>query len=223
MLNSKQFKHNFLPLVEMSRVEVGGRRVYSLPDGTQLPSVTTVLSQALDKGALDKWKQKVGEEEAKRISTQAATRGTALHKLAENYLLNESNYKAGHMPANIDTFNALKPLIDKHIDTILGIEMPLFSKALNAAGTADLIALYDNKLSVIDFKTSRKPKKEEWIENYFIQATTYSLMFEWMYKISVPQIAILIAVDHEEPQVFVKERSQYVNRVLEIFNPSLAN
>jgi ATP-dependent exoDNAse (exonuclease V) beta subunit len=88
---------------------------------------------------------------------------------------------------------------------------------LKTAGRCDLIAEYDGVPSVIDFKTSRKLKKEEWIESYFLQTTVYSMMFESMYKIKVPQIAILIAVDHEPPQVFVKDRGHYVNRVLDIF------
>ena len=70
----------------------------------------------------------------------------------------------------------------------------------------------------LDFKTSKKPKKEEWIENYFLQSTVYSMMFEWTYKIAVPQIAIIITVDDERtPQTFVVERSKYVNKVLEVF------
>ena len=67
------------------------------------------------------------------------------------------------------------------------------------------------------FRSSRKLKREDWIESYFLQTTVYSMMFEWMYKISIPQIAIMIAVDHEEPQLFVKDRKQYIDRVLEIF------
>ncbi len=80
--------------------------------------------------------------------------------------------------------------------------------------------MLDGKLSIIDFKTSRKLKKEEWITNYFIQATVYAMMFEWIYKIAVPQIVILITVDNEKtPQTFVMERSKYVDRVLEMFLP----
>jgi genome maintenance exonuclease 1 len=109
---------------------------------------------------------------------------------------------------------------DKHVDNILGIELPLYSTVLKTAGRCDLIAEFDGVPSIIDFKTSRRLKKEEWIESYFLQTTVYSMMFEYMYKIEIPQIAILIAVDHEEPQLFVKDRGEYVNRVIEIFTAS---
>lgn len=203
----------------MNTVDVGGRRHYALPDGTLVPSVTTVLGEKLNKDGLIEWRARVGEEEAKKISTQAANRGTAIHTMAERYILNEENYLRDQMPVNVDTFKSLKPILDDHVDNILGIELPLYSKALNTAGRTDLVAEYDGRLSIIDFKTSRKLKKIEYIESYLLQATVYSMMFEWIYKISVPQIAILIAVDHEEPQKFVLDRAPYVNRVLEVFNP----
>ena len=95
--------------------------------------------------------------------------------------------------------------------------MPLYSKALGCAGRTDLIAEYNGIPSIIDFKTSRKPKKLEWIENYILQTTIYSMMFERMYKMSIPQLAIIISVDNEKtPQTFVLERNLYVQRVLEL-------
>lgn len=218
-MSHKTFKHNFVPFVELRTENINGSRYYVLPDGvTKLKSVTTIIGEKSDKTALIEWKKKVGEAEAQKISSQAARRGTSVHAIAERYLLNEENYKGSEMPANVDTFmQHLKPLLDAHVDNIMGIELPLYSKALQCAGRTDLIAEYNGKLSVIDFKTSRRPKKEEWIENYFIQSTVYSMMFEWIYKIAVPQIAILIAVDDDTPQIFIKERAQYVDRVLEVF------
>ena len=103
------------------------------------------------------------------------------------------------------------------MDNILGIEMPLYSNALNTAGRGDLFATYDGIPSYIDYKTSGREKEEGWIENYFIQATTYAMMFEWIYKIKIPQFVIMIAIDNAPAQIFVKDRSQYVNKVLEIF------
>jgi genome maintenance exonuclease 1 len=217
-LSRKTFKHNFVPFVELSTENINGQRYYVLPDGvTKLKSVTTIIGEKTDKTALMEWKAKVGEAEAQRISTQAARRGTSVHSIAERYVLNESNYEGKEMPVNIETFKSIKPLIDKHVDNIFGIELPLYSKALKCAGRTDLVAEFDGKLSIIDFKTSRKPKREDWIENYFIQSTVYSMMFEWTYKISVPQIAIVIAVDNDKPQIFVKDRANYVDRVLEVF------
>lgn len=192
-----------------------------MPDGvTKLKSVTTVLSEKLDKTALLEWRKKVGEEEANKISTQAARRGTAIHNLAEKYVLNEDMDPIfrKEMPINVETFKKIQPVLDEKIGLVLGVEMPLYSKVLGCAGRTDLVAEYDGKLSIVDFKTSRRLKKEEWIENYFLQATIYSMMFEWTYNIAVPQIAIIIAVDDEEtPQTFVMERSKYIDRVKELF------
>jgi genome maintenance exonuclease 1 len=188
-----------------------------LPDGDKFRSVTTVLGDALDKTALLEWKKKVGEEEAQKITTQAARRGTAVHTLCENYVLNKDNYIENAVPSSVDSFLNIKSVLDFNVDNILGIETPLYSKALKTAGRCDLIAEYNGIPSVIDFKTSRKLKKEEWIESYFLQTTVYSMMFEQLYKIKIPQIVVIISVDPEGPQVFQKNRSDYVNRVLEIF------
>jgi len=217
----KKFKHNFVPFVELENEYINGQRYYVLPDGvTKLKSVTTILGEKTDKTALLEWRKKVGDAEADRISNQATRRGTSIHTIAERYVLNEENIFRDQMPVNIDSFKPIQDTLDEHVDNIFGIEMPLYSKALGCAGRTDLVAEYDGKLSIIDFKTSRRLKKEEWIENYFLQSTVYSMMFEWTYKIAVPQIAIIITVDDEKtPQTFVTERSKYVNRVLEIFNP----
>ena len=217
----KKFKHNLVSFTELTTENIEGQRHYVLPDGaTKLKSVTTILGERLDKTGLLEWRKRVGEEEANRISTQAARRGTAIHNMAEKYLLNEDMdpILLKEMPINVETFCGIKYVLDDHVDNIYGIELPLYSKTLGCAGRTDLVAEYDGVLSIIDFKTSRKPKKMEYIENYLLQATVYSMMFEWIYKISVPQIVIIIAVDDEiTPQVFRLERSQYINRVLEVF------
>jgi len=213
----KIFKHNLVPEVSLTTENTDNGRFYVLPDGSKFRSVTTVLGEKLDKTGLLEWRKRVGEEQANKISTQAARRGTSVHSMAERYVLNEEDYIKGGMPSGVDAFHSIKHLLDKHVDNLLGIELPLYSKVLKTAGRCDLIAEFDGVPSVIDFKTSRKLKKEEWIESYFLQTTVYSMMFEWMYKIAIPQIAIMIAVDHEEPQLFVKNRSDYVARVIEIF------
>lgn len=213
----KLFNHNLVPEIDITTQNIDGSRYYVLPSGEKFRSVTTVLSDALDKTALLEWRKKVGEEEAQKISTQAARRGTAVHSIAERYVLNEENFIGNAMPSGIDSFNSIKVLLDEHVDNILGVEIPLYSRVLKTAGRCDLIAEFDGVPAVIDFKTSRKLKREDWIESYFLQTTVYSMMFERMYKINIPKIVIMIAVDHEDPQLFVKDRSQYVNRVLDIF------
>lgn len=213
----KLFKHNFVTPYTLTSETIDGKRYYQIPDGMKLKSVTTVLSEKTDKTALFEWRKRVGEKEANKITAQATRRGTSVHAIAERYLLNEENFYQKENPINVDSFKTLKPLIDESVDNIYGVELPLFSRKLQAAGKTDLVAEYDGVPSIIDFKTSRKLKKEEWIENYFLQSTVYSMMFENLYKIKIPQIVIMITVDHEDPQIFVKPRKLFVNRVIDIF------
>lgn len=220
-MSRRIFKHQFVPVVDLTTETIDGQRHYVLEDGvTKLKSVTTILGEKTDKSALLEWRKRVGDEEANRVSTQAARRGTSVHNMAEKYLLNEDMTPIfqKEMPINIETFQKFQPVLDKHIGTILGIETPLASKVLKCAGRTDLVAEYDGVLSIIDFKTSKRLKDESHIENYFLQATVYSMMFEWTYNLSVPKIVIMIAVDDESaPQIFIKDRAFYIDKVLEIF------
>lgn len=217
-MSRRFFDHSLFEFEQLKSVEQNGKRYYELPNGTYARSVTTRIGEASDKTALMEWRAKVGEAEAQRISTQAAVRGTAIHSICEAYLMNEPTYPKGAMPTNIDLFRTLRPYMDDHIGRVFGIEAPLYSYALGAAGRTDCIAEWDGVPSIIDFKTARKLKKEEWIENYFLQATTYALMAEERTGLIIPQFVIMIAVDHEDPQIFVKEKQPYINRVKEIFS-----
>jgi hypothetical protein len=210
------FEHRFVPRVELNKELINGKRHYVLPTGEKLKSVTTVLDEKLDKTSLIEWRKRVGDVEANRVSRIASSRGTAIHKMVEKYLLNEEQ-TGKILPFNKEMFNSISPILDEHIGTVLGIELPLYSKIMKTAGTADLIAEFDNVVSIIDFKTSTKQKLESWIDSYFLQATVYSIMFEWIYKIKVPQIVIIIGVDHDTPQVFIKNRDDYIDRVFELF------
>jgi genome maintenance exonuclease 1 len=213
----KVFEHQFYEFEQLEAIMVEGKRYYKLPDGSLAMSVTTVLGSALDKTGLMEWRKRVGEEEANRISTQAATRGTAIHLLAERYLLNEDRWARDAMPSNIFSFNEIRPILDANIGKIYAIEAPLYSIGLRAAGRSDCIADWNGVPSIIDFKTSRRPKEEKWIESYFLQATTYAMMMEERTGLAVKQFAIVIAVDGAEPQVFVKDIAPYRDRVLQIF------
>jgi hypothetical protein len=218
MSNHKNFRHNLVPFEELKSETINGERYYTLPDGvTKLKSVTTILAEKSDKTKLIEWRERVGEKEANKISEQSKRRGNAIHDLAENYIRNNVKYKAGHMPINIDMFKPIKKILDKHVDDIYGIELPLYSTALGCAGKTDLVAHYNDIPSIIDFKNSKKTKKESWIEDYFLQSTIYSMMFERKYKIKIPQIVIIITVEDEpNPQIFVKRRSEFVNKSIEI-------
>lgn len=210
------FFHNFIDVPTCSRTEIDGIRYYQTPAGT-FKSVTTILGEKLDKSGLITWKERVGEEEAAKVSTQASRRGTAIHNLAEAYLLNKSDWKRGAMPVNLDTFSRIKPILDRNIGSIYGIEVPLYSAKLKAAGTCDLLAGFNGINSIIDFKTSKRIKKEEDIEGYFIQATSYSIMAEELTDLKFPQIVIIMSVDDDESIVFIKSASDYYKRTLEIF------
>ena len=212
----KGFLHNPVYLPDLETEYVDGKRYYKTPAGN-LPSVTTVLGQKLKNPGLEAWKARVGEEEAKRVSTQAAGRGSAVHLLCEKYLSNDPDYKRGAMPFNLVTFSSIKKHLDLCIGTVYGLEVPLWSKKLGTAGRTDLLAGWLGVNSVIDFKTSKRKKEEEDIQSYFLQATVYSMMAEELTEHKFPQIVVIIAVDHDDAQIFVKNRDQYVDKVLEVF------
>ena len=203
-----------LPSIEATTTSEG--RYYHTPEG-DLPSVTTVLGRKLDKSGLEAWRARVGEEEANRISTIATRRGSAIHDLAEKYLLDRDDYTTGAMPVNIATFETLRPILDSRVTDVKCIEGALWSNTLNTAGRVDLIASFDAIPSIIDFKTSKRIKTDSDILSYFLQATCYSMMLEERTGIITPNIVILMAVDHDDPLVFIKSREQYMQQVKDIF------
>lgn len=192
-------------------------RFYFPSTGEKFPSVTTVLG-VQDKSGLEAWKKRVGEEEAKRISVQAANRGSDVHLIAENYLNNEPDYGKGRMPINVMTFNTLKPVLDARVNNIYFQEAPLFSRKIKTAGRVDLIAEFDGQLSIIDFKTSRKPKKAEWIEGYFLQTAFYAAAFYERTGIPIKQGVILVMVDDDQPQIFVEQPLKWLPQFIDLRN-----
>jgi genome maintenance exonuclease 1 len=188
--------------------------MYETPDGASYPSVTTVMSY-LSKDSIKAWRERVGEEEANKISNQASTRGTKIHDLCEQILLNNDVTLDKLSLLDKQMFNEFRPFLDR-IDNIHALETALYSHHLRLAGRVDCIAEYEGTLSVIDFKTSRKPKKKEWISNYFMQCTAYAIMFEEITKIPIPQIVLMIAVEGSEPQMFVEKRDNYAEQLLDL-------
>ena len=201
------FNHTEFKFEELETKTIKGKRHYVTPNGNY-PSITTVLS-ILSRDSIKKWRERVGEAEANKISTQAARRGTNVHLMCEHYLDNKLDKKQFN-PADKETFSSIQPVLDEHIDNIVAQEIPLWSDYLGVAGRVDCIAEFNGRLSVIDFKTSRKPKKKEWIGSYFQQASAYCVMFEERTKTPIDQIVIIVAVDNERPQVFVEKRDNYI-------------
>jgi ATP-dependent exoDNAse (exonuclease V) beta subunit len=216
-LRTKYFTHKPFPKLEVPRKEVDGKRYYVTPSGECYRSVTTILSQ-LTKDAIQEWRDRVGEEEANKISSSASRRGTKLHTMMEDYVGNVEDFALNKMPTTTSLFLDIQPFVDSNLEEVYGIEYPLYSDRLRAAGTSDLICMYAGKPTVLDYKTSSKRKKEEWIENYFIQSTAYSLMVKERYDFDIEQIVIMIAVEGDNPQVFVKDPNEYVKKTISIFD-----
>ena len=184
---------------------INGKRFYVV-DGEKYPSITTVLSER-NKEGLVRWRQSVGNDVANNIMRTAAKRGTAVHTLVENYLNNEELSKQDVLPLAL--FTLLKPALD-NINSIRIQEGSLYSNKWKIAGRVDCIAEYDGVLSVIDFKTSRQEKKEEWVENYFIQGSAYCEMYEERFGTPINQIVILIVTEDGAVQIFKKDKSNYL-------------
>jgi genome maintenance exonuclease 1 len=211
-------KFNFVEgMPELKQLEVDestGERFYISPNGVKLPSVTTVLGH-FKKKSLIEWRNRIGNEQADAVMNRASTRGTKFHNMMEGYLRNEENFLDGVMPDMKQSFRDMQETLDL-IDNIRYIESPLYSEKLGVAGRTDVIAEFGKTLSIIDFKTSTKQKKEQWIENYFEQGTAYALMYEELIGEPIDQIVILVSVDFmEHPQVFIRDKNQYIESLLE--------
>ena len=210
------FKHVQMEhvLPELKSVTTQKGRTYVTPEGRKYPSITTVLGERSKAGIIE-WRKKVGEEAANKISTQASVRGTAVHQLAEDYLNNKEDWDKGAMPSNLFSFNTIKTVLDERVNNIWAQEVPLYSDKLEIAGRVDCIAELDGVLTIIDFKTSRKPKKVEWIDNYFMQGAFYAAAFYERTGVSIKQTSIIIAVDGSEPQVFTVPCHKYLPELIQ--------
>jgi genome maintenance exonuclease 1 len=184
-----------------------GKRYYTLPDGTNLPSVTTVLG-AMKKDAIMAWRKRVGDEVANAISKKATSRGTNVHTLCERYLNNDS--LGDIMPDAKEMFNDIKPLLDQ-IDNIHYQEQALWSSKLGLAGRVDCIAEFAGTLSVIDFKTSKKVKSIKDIEDYFWQTSAYALMYEELVGTPINQVVIIMAVENSKPLLFIQKTEDHID------------
>jgi|TARA_B100001094_G_C18173032_1_gene796294 genome maintenance exonuclease 1 len=208
----KIFNHLDLPeLPKLSRKNIDGKRMYCTDSGDRFPSITTVLSCRGKKG-LYEWRQRVGSEQADKISKKASTRGTKIHKICEDYINNEPLPELTLVEQ--ETWNTFRPVVER-IDNIHHVEPFMFSKHLGIAGQCDCIAEFDGKLSIIDFKTSRRVKTHKQISSYFAQCAAYAIMYEELTGIPINRTVILMSVDDEQPSIFIEKRDNYVDYLLE--------
>ena len=199
------FKHvDIIEPIEMPAKIVEGKRVYLTPDGDKFPSVTTVISNNAKKMAgIAKWRERVGIEEANRISARSTKRGTTYHSIVEDYFnncLDINEYKKSPLP--VVMFHQTVQTLNR-INNIYLQEAALYSKHLELAGRVDCIAEFDGELSIIDFKTSATPKREQYLTDYFVQETAYACMLQELYDVSVKKIVTIVACENGETQVKV--------------------
>lgn len=200
--------HNIEKLVRVDSPE--GRR-YETPSGKKYPSVTSVLG-LLGKAEIMAWRKAVGEEEANRISSRAARRGTAIHSLCEDYLLNK---EVNPTPFDLEVFNSIKPHLNR-INNVHCLETQLYSDYLQVAGTVDCIAEFDGRLSIIDFKTSKRVKSRDDIHGYFMQTSAYAVMFEERTGIPVDRLVIIMSVDDSDTLIFVEKRDTWIQEFVNL-------
>ena len=204
------FKHTLVEFDELETITEDKKRFYLTPEGNKYPSVTTVCSLAtID--SIKKWRKRVGNEQANKISSKASSRGTKVHKLVEDYVNNKELDFENVLPVNLFMFKQIKPILDTYLENVYAIECPLYSDYLETAGRVDCIGTFKGKPAIIDFKTANKRKQRSWIHNYFMQEAAYAVMFEERTKIPISRIVTVIAVEQDEPQLFIEKRDDYIN------------
>lgn len=194
---------------------IGGLRFYGTTDGRKYPSVTTVLGRTMPKEkmeSLQAWRDALGPE-ADMISRAAADRGTAVHAVIERYLKNQPLCISGEAEwpeGTMTLFNALKTKLNK-IKPVVGLEVALYSNALEIAGRCDCIGVFNDKLSIVDFKTSSRVKNDGDIYDYKLQLTAYALMHNEMFGTDINTGVILMTSGSGFPQQFTVDLLEYVN------------
>jgi len=220
-------KFDYKPL---PRNSVNGKRLYTTPTGEKLPSVTTILSATkpkADREALANWKKRVGTAQAKQITTEAANVGTCMHKKLEEFCLGTlqppgSNLvqQQAHKMAQVIIDNG----INGNITDMWGVEVPLYFPGLYA-GMTDLLGGWKGKPAVLDFKQTNKPKKREWIEDYFLQMTAYGMAHNEVHNTNINTGVILMCSRAFEYQEFIIEgddwdlyEKKWIDRVAQYYN-----
>ena len=209
------FKHDEVSVPELSTKNINRKRFYQTPEGKLYPSITTVLQKRKMAGLME-WRKSVGDDVANYIARTAAHRGTKVHHMCEDFLNNnfdEEVHKKNFLPYVL--FGQLKPVLMLKVNNILAQECGLYTDKYRVAGRVDCIAEYNGVKSIIDFKTSRKERNDEWNESYYIQASAYAEMFEERTGIEINQIVILVVTEDGVVQEFVKNKGEYLPMLVE--------
>ena len=206
------FNHVDLDLPSLDRETIDGVRYYDIPGESKLVSITSITSW-INREIFRSWRARVGNEQADKVTKAATSRGTDMHTLTENYLLNEELPTV--QPLSEFLFKQSKPQLNL-IDNIHAIEKPLYSLKLGVAGTVDCIAEYEGELAVIDFKTSKKPKPRKWIDHYFVQCAAYACMLYEMKEIPVKKFVIIMSCEDGEVVVYEeRNKAKYIKLLSE--------
>jgi genome maintenance exonuclease 1 len=199
---------------KLARDESTGKRLYATPDGFKVPSVTTILDKtkpAESRIALANWRKNVGEKKAQEIVTEAANRGTRMHTFLENYIKGDVLKETVSNPYAQQSLTMAKIVIDKgfpKINEVWGSEVPLYFPELYA-GTTDCCGIHDGDESILDFKQTNKPKKLEYIGDYFLQLTAYAMAHNEIHKTNIRKGVILMCSKDYEYQEFILEPKDF--------------
>ena len=197
------------PYQKLSRETLEGSRKYALPDGQRVSSVTTILEATKSeesKQALNNWRKRVGAQQAQQITTEAASRGTRMHKWLENYVCDDNMGEPGSNPYSQQSHKMASGIVEKfltpNVTEIYGTEISLYYPGLYA-GTTDCVANWQGEVSILDFKQTNKPKKTEWVQDYFLQLCAYALAHNEVYGTNISQGVILMCSQEYELQHWV--------------------
>ena len=209
------FIHNAVEIPEVGTTNVNRKRFYMTPTGTY-PSITTVLGVRKEKKAgLQAWRNRVGEDVANHIMRTAAGRGTAVHHMCEDFLNNKEVIKEEQKFLPWCLFSQLKPTLEKSVNNIYAQECGLWSEKYRVAGRVDCIAEWNGVPSIIDFKTSRSERKDDYNFEYYMQASAYAEMFQERTGIEINQIVILVVTEDGLVQEFVKDKNDYLQDLVD--------
>ena len=195
-----KFLYEPLSLPKIDRTHIGEKRLYfepNTPDKKYL-SITTITS-FYNRHIFIDWRNKIGNEEANKITKSATSRGTDLHTLNECYLQGIPAPEVQELSKKLFKIN--KPALNR-ITKIYGIELAMFSKFLGIAGTCDLVADFDGELAIIDYKTSKQPKPVDWLEHYFVQCCAYACMLNELTGMVVKKLVIIMSCENGELRVY---------------------